>query len=925
MNIKFDIIALSETWLSPRNKTINGFHGYNQLDTFRETKTGGGVSLLIKNNITFQELPLLSRNNDFIESVFAEIELKDKSVIVGCIYRPPDKSSNADGSNRLKSFIEEMTLLISSLNETKKDVYIMGDFNIDLLHYNTHQLTTEFVNMMMSGSFMPLINHPTRVSEDSATIIDNIFSNCIQHDQLVKGILPTDVSDHFSLFAVDADTNHSSSKPIEHLHQHVINTETLGNFSKGIQNINWDTVLTCESTDNAFNLFSEKFVSQFKKHIPVKSRTIRNCVPKKPWITENLLRSISFKNKLFRDMTVYGKDVDRTYYKQYKNKLLTLIRNAEKEYYKKRLELYKNNLSKMWSTLNEVINRKKISKCKTIFRVNNTELKDPQEIADQFNKFFNNAPKDIYKKFPKCTEDPSHHVKCNINSIYLNPVTEGEILKILNKFQNKSSGHDNINPITVKHVRHHILRPLVHICNLSFTEGIFPSDLKIAKVVPIYKKGDKTLLSNYRPVSVLPAFSKILERLMYNRIVDFLERFQILNENQYGFRKNRSTHMALSVVVEKFHEALDRNEFMVGLFIDLSRAFDTISHDILSTKLEKYGIRGRALDWIKNYLSHRKQYVSFENTKSYTSSIDIGVPQGSILGPLLFILYVNDLHNITDRLLLVQFADDTSIFATGSSLPQVVSTIEHEMQYIIEWLKNNKLSLNVAKTNFMILTSRGKKYDDDVRLRLDGETIECVTETKFLGVVLDNHLTFKCHIDNVVNKLSKGIGILCRARHSLYANYLKTLYTSLIQPYVNYCLIIWGHTYTSYIHRIQMSLKKIVRIITGSEYRAHTAELFSKLQIMDVYQLYKFQVSAFVYRCLRRELPNYFCEYFSHNITSRLSHNLQTRFCSKKVCEFSVKFTGPKFWNEIPIGIKKLNSQNHFKSKLKSHIMSIVA
>jgi len=342
---------------------------------------------------------------------------------------------------------------------------------------------------------------------------------------------------------------------------------------------------------------------------------------------------------------------------------------------------------------------------------------------------------------------------------------------------------------------------------------------------------------------------------MYNRLENFIDSYSILNQNQFGFRKGHSTYMAMSVLIDKYHEAIDNHEFMVGLYLDLSRAFDTISHDILLDKLHAYGIRGIAYDWLTHYLSNRKQFVSYNGIKSNIGHITIGVPQGSILGPLLFLSYVNDLHNITNKVSCIQFADDTTIYATGPSLTDIVSIIQSEIILISQWLKNNRLSLNVAKTNYMIMTNK-KAYDmSNIQIKIDDIPVECVTETKFLGVVLDNQMTFQSHINQVANKLSKGIGILCRARRLLCSNTLILLYNALIQPYLAYCIIIWGHTYKTHISRIHLLQKKIIRIISNSTYRAPTAMLFKSMKIMTIYQLYEYFTAIFVYKTLHNETP----------------------------------------------------------------------
>ena len=487
--------------------------------------------------------------------------------------------------------------------------------------------------------------------------------------------------------------------------------------------------------------------------------------------------------------------------------------------------------------------------------------------------------------------------------------------------KNSSAGQDGIDIKVIKSVINNLLQPLSHICNLSLTKGNIPNELKIARVVPIHKKGTKNNFSNYRPVSVLPAFSKLFERLVYDRLINYFDKNNVLSENQFGFRKYRSTCLALNTLVDRFHDTIEKNELMIGLFIDLSRAFDTMSHEILLRKLNFYGIRGIALDWIADYLSNRKQFVMYNNVKSKMADVNIGVPQGSILGPLLFLIYVNDLSNISNKLSYIQFADDTNIFITGKSLLNISTIVNEEMLLINEWVSNNRLSLNISKTNYMIMSSQAKKYDsNDCVISINGITLERVHETKFLGIILDDKLIWKSHIDFICNKISKCMGILIKARKVLGTNPLLILYNSLVKPYFTYCIIIWGNTYTKYLHKIQIIQKKIIRILTFSEFKAHTGPLFIKHKIMTASQLYDYFSGIFIFKSIHDLLPIRFSKMFIHNFALRKSLDLRANFCTRKVCEFSIRFNGPKVWNKLTHITKASKSIFSFKRNLKNEL-----
>ena len=380
----------------------------------------------------------------------------------------------------------------------------------------------------------------------------------------------------------------------------------------------------------------------------------------------------------------------------------------------------------------------------------------------------------------------------------------------------------------MKKIKETIVTPLTYVLNLSLSTGVFPSELKLANVIPIYKAGDAQVFTNYRPVSVLPVFSKIFERIMYTRLLSFLNKHKILYDYQFGFREKYSTYLALITLTEKISNALDEGKQVIGIFLDFSKAFDTVNHEILLLKLENYGIRGVALDWFKSYFSNREQYVTYNNCKSTTRNLSCGVPQGSILGPLLFILYINDLCHVATRCFLMLFADDSNLFYTGDDLEALNREINEELGNILFWLEVNKLSLNVNKTHYIIFRSRNIATQD-VHINVKNVTIDKVEYTKFLGVIIDEKLSWKQHIEYVRKKLSKSTGILSKARKYLPKECLKTLYYTFAYPYLTYCIHVWGKSFTTYIAVIAKVQKRLIRIITNSHYREHTSPLLKKI------------------------------------------------------------------------------------------------
>ena len=339
-----------------------------------------------------------------------------------------------------------------------------------------------------------------------------------------------------------------------------------------------------------------------------------------------------------------------------------------------------------------------------------------------------------------------------------------------------SAGSDEISSRILKGIVNEIAEPLTYCINLSLSSGVVPKLAKIARVTPIFKTGDINSLSNYRPISILPTLSKVLEKVVYTRLINYLDKLNIIVSSQYGFRKNRTTCMAVLDLIEKINDAIDKGDYGIGIFLDLSKAFDTIDLQILITKLQHYGIRGLPLNWFSSYLFGRQQYVCVHNNKSALKPIKYGVPQGSTLGPLLFILYINDLTHSSCVSHTVLFADDTNMFLSHKNLVELEHIINNELVQVDTWFKCNKLSLNISKTNYIIFCPYKKQTDiNHICPKINRQNIAKVSSTKFLGISIDESLNFKEHIDDLVKKMSKYVGLFFKLRHFIPLSALLTL------------------------------------------------------------------------------------------------------------------------------------------------------
>ena len=382
--------------------------------------------------------------------------------------------------------------------------------------------------------------------------------------------------------------------------------------------------------------------------------------------------------------------------------------------------------------------------------------------------------------------------------------------------------------------------------NQSFQSGIFPDKLKIAKVISTSKKGNPELPSNYRPISLLPIFSKIFEKVMYKRLHRFLEIHKVLYSLQFGFQEDHSIDHALVSLTEAVRSTLDNKRLGCGIFIDLQKAFDTVNHRILLSQLEHYGIRGCALEWFRSYLSDGKQYVSVNGSNSNLLSITCGVPQGSVLGPLLFLIYINDLPNVSKKLTFYLFADDTNIYYESKDLFNLIKIVNKELRLVKKWLDANKLSLNIDKTNYIIFHSSSVNVPSGSDIKIGEKHIKRVKFVKLLGLLLDEHLSWKYHLSELSKKLARTCGMFFKIRNLLPLDVLFCLYNALFLPFLQYGLIVWGQTYASYIDPIFKLQKKAVRAISFQPRMSPSLPIFNDFKLLKLSEIFELRLLTFV-------------------------------------------------------------------------------
>ena len=703
-------------------------------------------------------------------------------------------------------FIDDLNTVLHNLKTTKCESIITGDFNIDLLKVHEKPIIQEYIDMILANSYIPKITFPTRITNHSATLIDNIFVKLsTNYSQSLAGILTHQISDHQSYF-ITLDYIKNINKTTKYVKLYNNSDQSIQNFKTEIENVNLMSLLKNDIKVNPnvnYNILQENILLALDKHLPVKFVKYNKYKHKRTkWITHGIIKSIKYRDKLYKKLhntPLYSTEYNNINInlKTYNRILKQSIRLSKNLYYQSCFNNYKNDIKKTWCTIKEILNNKKFLDLPSHFMINGVLESKLENITNAFNKYFIEIGPNLASKI---TQPPEQSFKDYLtdpvtNEFNFELVDTDEVLKTINTLKIKSSsGIDKLSNKLLKLIANQIAGPLTLIINQSFYNGNFPDMLKIAKVTPIYKKGDSNIFDNYRPISVLPSVSKVIERIMHNQIHKYFTNLELYYKSQYGFRSQHSTELAALDLIDRVISMLDQNEIPLNIYLDLSKAFDTLDHGILLHKLYYYGIRNKALKLIESYLLHRKQYVEINDIKSDLLSIKTGVPQGSILGPLFFLIYINDIAQASNKFYPIIYADDTTLSATLSTFGDNSSKtdgINSELSKIMTWLKLNRLSLNISKTKAMMF-HMPQKVVEAPELKLDGTIIEYVNEFNFLGICIDKHLTWKSHINYITNKLNKTNAILCKLKNILPQNILITIYNTLFLPYLNYGNILWN-------------------------------------------------------------------------------------------------------------------------------------
>ena len=677
-----------------------------------------------------------------------------------------------------------------------------------------------------------------------------------------------------------------------------------------------------KSIETHFISFMDTLCSIFDETFPkVKVKTQINKQNRKGWITHEIKHFSKLKRKFIREKQVTGKQ-DSSYtefIRFYKH----LIVNAKKEYYVTQILKSKNKNKKLWEIVNEGITLKPKPKTTNIKLTKDKDvIVNPIEISEAFNDYFVDVVKKLSNKKPSEMQENvikllKTHSPRNPHSMFLTPTNEYEVHHELNNLKESKSVGDDIPVRVIKQCSNTLTPILTYLYNQCLESGTFPSKLKIAKIHPIHKRGDRTNIENYRPISLLPIFSKILEKLIQKRLQQFLLKHKIITDQQHGFIPKKSTTTAAYSLINTILEGLNNKQYILGIFCDLTKAFDLVNHEMLLIKLEHYGIRGIALQLIRSYLQDRKQSVEITQMVNGNSSrhnskyrnVSQGVPQGSILGPLLFLLYINDLPNNIPDAELILYADDTSAIIKDKCMTTFQEKTNKTMQQLKTWFKYNGLILNETKTHFVLFHTRQNKNNpmtiDINHFKLDHETI-------FLGLHLNENLNWDGHIQNLIKTLNTRIYALRILKNTLDAKALIQVYYAICHSIIRYSIIFWGSSPSSV--EIFKKQKLALRTILGLGNRDSCSEHFKHHKILTVPSLYIYETVLFIKKySVQTHLKN-------NSYDIRNKNNLETYIPRLTKVQQGPLHMGIKIYNKLPPFIKDRTSVRSFTNALKTFL-----
>lgn len=876
----FNSLCLCEHWLNTNEAETVNLGNYVRTEFFaRRSHIHGGVIQFIDPAIDYKPLKEIQKKSVEMDSEFCGVFLSNLNICVIVLYRSPLGDINI--------FFDTLTELLTTIDFKHKNVLIGGDFNV---HFDKveNRFVRSLYNLFESFGLRPLVHFPTR----NTSYLDNVFSN-IPEQNVVVSSLELGLSDHLGIVVNLKNLEQLTS--CEYTVMRPITACGKYTFFRLLYDTDWSFLNDSSNANSKFDTFLMHIVKIFNFIFPLKKVKFRKNSPKTNivWYNNELGRLRDTLQFLSDDVKLHGSLESKKMLQETKKKYYAALKQAKICANDKFIRENKNNPRALW---------KLIKKYKPDHVNKNCTI-----TPDEFNTFFCSIAENIKTKLPNSKLDPiyimssTNNVNCQ-NYFTFHTVSEVQVRNAIDDLKNsKSADIYGFSVPLIKSVKDILISPLTKLVNYCLNENTFPEALKKASVIPIYKKGDPHDSNNYRPISLLPVFSKIFEKLLLKQIIKFLDDNNILSPNQFGFKKGSSAVTAILKFVENVINSFEQKKIYSTHFLDLSKAFDCVDHDILLRKLFFYNFHPTSTKLISSYLSNRVQYVKCNGKWSEGSCITYGVPQGSILGPILFLLYINDFPSFIPDADIILFADDTAISNSNASVKEVNGQSKILFNKSEEWFSTNKLCLNKDKTiNLQFSTVYAENSVNS-------------SHTRYLGLFMDTHLKWNFHEDETAKKISKNTYLIRFMANGLSQQCLRMTYFALIHCHLEYGVLVWGHSKIRH-HLFQLQ-RRVIRIIVNTGYRDDCKDYFIELKILTL-------PCIFIYRCVEYIISK-------SDVYSKLNavHTYNTRtddYAYKKLrltrSRDGLNYYCIKFFNAIPTHVRTMESKT-FLAKLKSYLL----
>ena len=833
------------------------------------------------------------------------------------MYRPPD--SRVEYNDRFEDFIE-------NASEEGKEIILLGDFNKNLFEDNFDR---EWQNLTLSLGLTQLISQPTRVTPSSKTLIDHIYTSNEDNISYVRVNKQT-ISDHYAIFGnriLNCAVNRHSHQTITYRSFKHFDENA---FINDLREVPWEILESFNDVSECVQIWNILFLEIVNKHAPLKQHRVRK-ENQPEWLSPEIIDCIKERNKCKINGNQRG-------YVFFRNKVSSMIKVAKNNMYKAKIEKGKDDPRTIWKIFKEFGASRKMATNEIIngLRQNSQLISDDKEMANCFNKYFVNVAAQL--KGPAEKSDFKHiteHVNSKVpsdTSFHIPEINSSFVRNFLKSLDvTKATGLDCIGPKILKIAPDVLCPSLSYIINKSLESGIFPQPWKEAKISPIFKCGSKDDVNNYRPISILPTLSKIIEKWIHKHLMSFLKNHNLLHEKQSGFREGHSTESALILMIDSWLKAINDGKFVGCLMVDFRKAFDLVDHNLLLQKLKLYKCDESSLSWFNSYLSNRTQRVSMKNKCSGSQHVSFGVPQGSILGPLLFLIFINDLpltlkHLVTSTDL---YADDTTIYDIQSNIQTLQQNLQNLLILLNKWCRENGTVINTDKTKVMLITSRQKRYNlhnDNLILNSSGVDLKLSCNEKILGVQIEENLIWNSHFQYISKKIASSLWLLSQIKSFLSVDDKLLFYNAYIRPHLEYCSVIWGNSTTFNIQKVTKLQRRACKLILMSEY-TNLEEACNRLNILSFDESVFLNKAKIMYKIANNIAPAYLINLFQmrnssddtiSNLRSVANRNFLIPKPKLNLFKNSLSYSGAIIWNSIPLEIKDSNSLDIFVKKCKA-------